>query len=694
MSEQRVHIWSEADTQREVSKRYRNAGIARARYETGWRYNERLVYSSSLVGGTGEVSAQPSIFSNLAADADYSGADMNVAYLMRNLRFLHAQMSANPPSVVMKPVTTDQENVRKADAADKVVRHAMKKYLLQERVDQTSLHTLIYGTGLMKTVWDHTAGEILGHDPATGNLQLEGDIRVSVPFMWNIRIDPDARSIDEIKWITEDLYIDEDEANARWPGREKELESARVSGRNSGEIQRVSSLGEQHREGFNTLKLVEYWETGLPSNGYLGRYCVTTEAGAIIEKCRPNPFRFRAAGAVQRIEADLEIGEDEKSARISKLPERARLPYLLLTDIDVPNAVYGKSAVDYAAPLQDNLSRLDSSQLDAIQAHGVARLIVSDQSEVTEMGNSNFEVTKIAGGPANGPYFMHPPQLMPEMDKTRMYLVQGLSDVMGLNESQFGQQSREQAQATMQYAVNQGNMIRRRLFNKYVLFVEALYRNILDLVRKHWDTDRTLNVVGKEHALEAVDISGMDVDGGYDVVGDYGVSLSLDPVARKQELLMLQPLLKEAGIPARRTLQLMKLSELEGAYDEIELADNRQREIFEKMVALVKTGATPEEAYIPPKKYRDHENMIAYALRYFMTEEFENLPDEVQAICERHIDERAQLAAAEQAGMLGGSPGIAQQTNTAPGPVPGQPADVPQVEASSPAETTGVLPPG
>ena len=45
---------------------------------------------------------------------------------------------------------------------------------------------------------------------------------------------------------------------------------------------------------------------------------------------------------------------------------------------------------------------------------------------------------------------------------------------MLVNESMFGQSSRETAGFTMQYATNQGNVIRRRLFNKYVLLTEAV----------------------------------------------------------------------------------------------------------------------------------------------------------------------------------------------------------------------------
>jgi hypothetical protein len=222
----------------------------------------------------------------------------------------------------------------------------------------------------------------------------------------------------------------------------------------------------------------------------------------------------------------------------------------------------------------------------------------------------------------------------------RQDLIAGINDVSGVNESMFGNQSREQAAAAMQFATNQGNMIRRRIFNKYVIVVESIYSAIINLVRSKWTLSRTIHVLGKERALEAIDLKGADVDGGFDIVGEYGVSLSLDPITRRQEIMTMQPIFEKAGVPTRTTLKMMKLSELEGLYDQLELAKNRQKEIFDRMIA--------DGVYIVPKKFRDHKNMIAWAMEYFMSAEFESLPEEVQLLCERHIEERAQLAAAEQ----------------------------------------------
>ena len=657
MSKLRIITWDDDKTKEEVTRRYRNAVNHRIYNEDRWIRNERTIYSHSATMNMSYL--QTSLESNFnigLPGVDGSDADVNVAYTFKNFRFIHAQMSANPPSVVMRPTSSDQDDHRKADAADRVVRYSIRKYNMQEKVDQVTLNTLLYGTGICKTVWDSTIGEIEKFDQKTGEITLSGDMAISVPFMWNVYLDPDAKCWDEMKWVIERIYIDFEEACSRWPDKIDILKKARIEKSAMASRERASQI---QNDRYNAVELLEYWETGLPTNGYLGRYCITTTDGEVLESVRPSPFRFRQAGAATKIENSDEADE-VKELMIAGLPMMARLPYHCLTDIDIPNMVWGRSFVEYAAQLQELLNRLDSARMDNIQAHGVARMVIPESAEMKDdaITNSPWDVVKITGN--QGPWFAQAPTLMPEMTSERNNLIAGINEVSGVNESMFGQQSREQSGASMQYASNQGNMIRRRLFNKYVLFVESLYKSILDIVRKHWTVSRTINVLGKENALEAIDLKGADIDGGYDIVGEYGVSLSLDPMTRREEIMTLQPVFEKAGVPTRTILRMLKLNELEGMYDKISLAENRQKEIFDEMIASGRL--------IPPEDLMDHEHMVAWALDYFMTSEFKYLDDTSKGLCKEHIRQRIQMAAQEKQGLTGG-PAEVPGTQP-PGPLP------------------------
>jgi len=231
----------------------------------------------------------------------------------------------------------------------------------------------------------------------------------------------------------------------------------------------------------------------------------------------------------------------------------------------------------------------------------------------------------------------------------------------GVNEAMFGQQSREQSGFSMQYATNQGNMIRLRLFNKYVALVESVWKAYLNLVRKYWEESRTIYVLGQEKAFEAYDIKGADINGGFDLVVEYGTSLPLDPVTRRQDILQLMPFLEKANVNARTILRMLKLSDLEGLQDLTQLGYDRQAEIIQQMI---KTGQ-----YVAPRQHQDHVTMLEFLGQYVMTAEFNNLSEEIKQLIEKQIEDRQLLAAppAPPAGPMG-----------APGPAaPGGPGSIP-----------------
>lgn len=670
----KISVWDNDKFRQEIMKRYGQAQQARRTWEDRWIANELAVYSSSYNATNISVSNFVDNIMNAgpAASMEPGNADMNVSYTFKNIRFLHAQLSANPPSVVMRPNSSDQEDHVKADAADRVVRYSIRKYEMQENVDRTTLPTLIYGTAFMKIIFNSNIGDIIGFNQEEGTIDLEGDIEIATPFVWNMFVDPDARKASDIKWYIERIYMDYEEACAKWPDKQDELKRVKMERGTSTSPSGGRSDSLLKEENYNCVELLEYWETGLPTNQYMGRFGITTSLGDVLAKCGPSPCAFAKSGTVAEI-MKRDLPPEQLEVALARVPKMAELPYIILSDIDVPNSIWGKSCVEYASNIQEQLARLDTAVLDNIQAHGHARLVVPEGAELKQddPSNATWEVTEITNS-NQAPFFMSTPTLMPEMATTRQNYIQGINDVMGVNESMFGQQSREQSGASMQYATNQGNMIRRRLFNKYVLFVEQSYKLILNYVRKHWTVERNIRVLGKERAMEAVQLKGADIDGGYDVVGEYGVSLSLDPQSRREEILALQPMFEKAGIPTRMSLKMMKLNELDGMYDKLELAELRQREYFKEM--------GDGQQYIAPEEFEDHENMIAWAMDYFMTAEFKYLEETVRLLCKQHIKDRIQMAATEKSGGLTAQP-------QAPGPAPD--AGAPPPAPASPALPLG-----
>jgi hypothetical protein len=660
----KIQVWDDKEAKKQLSQRLRDARAHRVEFERRWQDNERTVYGNT---GTEIYNSVNLGFDYFAGPDQGTNQKVSINYAFKNMRFIHAQLSANPPSVVPRPTSNDPDDRRKADAADRLIRYALREYKLQEVVDRASLNTIMYGTGFTKARWNPNLGEILEVNEETGDIVMDGDFEITVPNIWNLYFDPDAESWDTVRYVMERALIPFEEAVHRFPEYIDVLKKFRIKSGDANEAGPFSSKNENittrsalRNTKYDVVELFEYWEKGLPTNGYLGRFCYCTPDGQVLGGISANPERY---------------APPSKKGQAPR-PGIAQLPYQVFSDIDVPNRVWGKSFLEWETGLQDLLNKVDNISVDIMQAHGVARLIVPESAEISpdSITNTPWDIIKYSGNVP--PSYMEPmpmPSILPQLQDR---LKSGLDDMAGVNDSMFGQQKREQSGFSMQYATNQGNMVRRRLFNKYVLFVEEIYRTFLRVTCAHWDTPRTIAVLGKEKAFESFDVKGTDIDGGYDLVVEYGASLSLDPTSRREEIITLMPLFEKAGVEPRTILKMMKLNELSSMYDELELASDRQREIFEEMIS---TGV-----YIKPRELQDHKNMLSFAYNFVMTTDFKYLEDDLKLLIEKHIRDREQVAA-QGVAAAGAAPAGGGQAEGQPPPLPGPggPADTGAAEGAS-----------
>ncbi len=364
-----------------------------------------------------------------------------------------------------------------------------------------------------------------------------------------------------------------------------------------------------------------------------------------------------------------------------------------MTYVDVPKQLYGKSTIEYCIPLQDMLNKVDSSAVDAIQAHNVVRMVLTDNADVDDekISNSSWDWVTVKGGMQNKPSFVNPAQLMSETWMVRNNAAMGIQDLFGINDSQLGVQKREQSAVSQQTAIEQGTLIHRRLFKKYERLTYNVYQNVLELVQKHWTLPQTVTIVGKENAFESKEFMGADIARGYDLKCEYGTSLPLDPNLRREALMLLKPTILEAGMSSKQFLQYLKLNDMEGIFDIMELSAERQREVFEEMIAKLEEKMPPEEAYIAPESGEEHKGRLDYAYTYVETTDFKYLPKIAKELIRQHITERETMlaadiakknaspapempAAADIAGMPGTegaiNPSIGRKAGALPGPNP------------------------
>ena len=111
----------------------------------------------------------------------------------------------------------------------------------------------------------------------------------------------------------------------------------------------------------------------------------------------------------------------------------------------------------------------------------------------------------------------------------------------------------------------------------------------------------------------------------------------------------------------RSILSMLRLNELERAYDLVQLAEDRQKEVFDEMAMTGK--------YITPRELQDHKNYLEFAYTYVNTAEFKYLPAQAQDLIDKHIKAREDLLA--KSATPGAAPALPE--GAAPPPPPAGP---------------------
>ena len=137
-----LDIWSEEKAKQTLAQRLAYCKKYRKRFETGWKENESILFQGSLAAEA-PIPSFNSLAEVYADTVNTPDSRVSMNYTFKYLRFLHAQMSANPPSVIIKATSQDYADVQSAKAADNIGNWLRRQYDVQEKVDLITLPMLI-----------------------------------------------------------------------------------------------------------------------------------------------------------------------------------------------------------------------------------------------------------------------------------------------------------------------------------------------------------------------------------------------------------------------------------------------------------------------------------------------------------------------------------------------------------------------
>jgi hypothetical protein len=620
-----VTIDTRPDYERQLEQEFHAARVSRERWEEEWRRNEVSLLDTGLEDGALRYS--PSSLAGVQSGIPESQNDasdnfMGLNLSARNAQLLHSQLTSNAPIMATIPQSKDREDREAATGHEKALQHIREVHNTQNWISLGTLQMFYYGTGCVKQIFDSSLG---AYDvSAEGTIKPIGDIKLSVPSMWDIWFDANARTSSEVKIVWERLHFDYDTAKAFF-GEEAcgilaTTKDVVVEDPNNGLL-----LNYFH----GTVEVYERWEIGTPGNKYRGSLIYHTKDGRILKEMA-NPCKFRMF---------------PKSASSSKV-RVARLPYTIFTYEDIPGSAYGRSPAAKCNRAQRILNACVNNMIATARNMGTPRLMVARDSvaggaSLTDDSIQVIDLQLSAGATATGSQF--PAVLQGANTSQDMKIIvekceMHINEQWGINDALLGKQGRETQGITLQLSLQQGNLIRERMFDKYVAALKDFAQLSLSYAVDSWTENKWKLILGREDEGLLASCLEADVEGGYSIFIERNMLIALDPISRQEQLLRLFPILVDAGMDKTYLIRLFKIADHKGIYDVLEQADTRAKHNIQYI--RDNNGELPK-IY----KYEKHINICAYLQEFINTVEFEGLPENIKDAINQLIDMRMQLEA-------------------------------------------------
>jgi len=139
-----------------------------------------------------------------------------------------AKLTRSKPTLTVTPDKTDQKSIMGASLSKHLLKNIWKVNNKDDKLDTTTLYSVLTGSGFRKTVWDASGGEgVRDEQDQDGNLTFDednkktsnitylGDISTSCRTSYEILASAGAKNIENARWIVDRPVVSIDEVKAK-----------------------------------------------------------------------------------------------------------------------------------------------------------------------------------------------------------------------------------------------------------------------------------------------------------------------------------------------------------------------------------------------------------------------------------------------------------------------------------------------
>jgi len=519
-----------------------------------------------------------------------------------------AKITRNKLTKTVVPASTEDEDIRAARLAEKVVEWLEYDLELQEQDQEAILWALTTRIGFIKPLWNPNKGTVLATE--NGKQIREGDIDVEIMSLFEVKWDPAASRWKDVQWVIHERPRTVDYVQMTYGVEVTADEGMTVTNLYDGKLRSLTSGGLFSSstggagEVKNMVMVREMWES--PSLKYPQGRRITTGGGKELHYSE-----------------DIGFGPEDKSER--------EIPIFEMKHINIPGKIIGSSVVEQLMPVQREYNKSRSQ----IQEN---KNLMANPQWVVESGSliEGYDITNMPGGIImyqkgfNPPNMSQPTSLGADVEKNVERCLEEFMFISGQQEVSHGATpTGVTSGVAIQMLQDQDDTKLGPNISQYARYKQKYLSYCIKMIKYKYTIERTVKVVGRNKRTEAVTFKGSELTS-CDIRMD---DMSLTQLSKSARQAYIVELVKLGVLNPQMDKDLIiRMLEL-GITDE--LYDGLEQDVQQ---AMNENGQWSKGDYSPiVRDFYNHEVHVAQHNRFRKGEEYDALDPQTQMLIDEHV---------------------------------------------------------
>ena len=531
-----------------------------------------------------------------------------------------AKLTKNKFVMYVNPATTDNNDIRAARVAEKVVEWAEYELGLQALDRDNCLWGLTTGISFMKPYWNPNKGRKF--NDGTGKMIHEGDIDCCVVPFFELKFDTSCSTWEDVKWVCHDKVRTVEYIKDTY-GIEVKAESG-LSATNLYEAKLLTLSANGDGISYNKLKdsavIHEYWEA--PSGKYPNGRRITT-----------------CAEKVLFYDEDIGFGAQDDTER--------ELPFFPFFHIKVPGRLMPTCLCEQLIPIQREYNKSRSQIIENKNLFGNPILIAPrgclDEEPTNEPGQ--FIEYNLVGAE---PKYLEPPAMGAEIYKNIDILNAELEFVSGQHEVSHGSTPTGVTSGTaIGFLQEQDDTKLSPSIANSIDCKRNYVRYLLKMVQKMYDIERTIRIAGENRKVETLHFKGSDLTSIDLRINESTMYQTSKAAMQDYVIKMVQYglLVPENERDRQLIMKVLEFGIVDDVYSEFEQDASQAQTENDKF----------EHGDISPdvRDFYNHDAHVKEHNKFRKSEAYAQMPPELKTIIDAHVEQHMQFYMQSVIGSMG-----------------------------------------